>query len=530
MRFMLLQAYGGVELEGCVPMDQWAPDDVRAHIEFQQRLNVELLESGELVDAQGLAGPEAAKFVVSDGVNPPKIIDGPYRSPRSCWPAIGWSTSTISSGHSRSRPVRRRPPARAGWRSGRRSRSARCWAHPTPRCEPGRRRRPAARARSQALGVVARRYGGFADAEDAIQEALLAATKQWPTGLPDEPLAWLVTVASRRLVDEYRRTDARRRREELAAALSVHPEPTEPARDDSLVLLFLCCDDSLSPTLAIPLTLRAVAGLTTREIAAAYLVPEATIAQRISRAKAKLRGRRFELPADPAARVPSVCAVLYLLFNEGYTSSAGPELTRVDLSGDAIRLARLLHARLPAEPEVAGLLALMLLTEARRPARTAADGSLVALAAQDRTRWDPTLIGAGLALLNSTLAFGRIGEYQLLAAIAALHDEAPSSGSTRWAEVAATYAKLESLTGNPVVRLNRAVAVAMVDGPAAGLALLDGLDLRDWHRLPAVRGHLLEQAGQLAAAAECYRVAAARASNLRERDYLVEQAARLHRG
>ena len=247
----------------------------------------------------------------------------------------------------------------------------------------------------QALGAVARRYGEFADAEDAVQEALVTAAVQWPAGLPDRPLSWLITVASRRLVDEYRRTDARRRREELAASLSIHQEEIVPSSDDSLVMLFLCCDDTLSSTLSIPLTLRAVAGLTTRQIAAAYLVPEATMAQRISRAKAKLRGRRFELPADPAARLRSVCQVLYLLFNEGYTSSSGPDLSRVDLSGEAIRLARMLHGQAPDDPEVAGLLALMLLTEARRPARASAEGALGWLVANEvfwgrQKRWgDP---------------------------------------------------------------------------------------------------------------------------------------------
>ena len=382
----------------------------------------------------------------------------------------------------------------------------------------------------QALGAVARRYGGFADAEDAVQEALAAAAAAWTVDLPDKPLSWLITVASRRLVDEYRRTDARRRREELAASLSIHPQETVPSDDDSLVMLFLCCDDVLSPTLSIPLTLRAVAGLTTREIAAAYLVPETTMAQRISRAKAKLRGRRFEMPADPTARLRHVCEVLYLLFNEGYTSSSGPDLTRVDLSGEAIRLARMLHAQVPDESEVAGLLAMMLLTEARRPARTSPGGALVPLAQQDRTRWNQALIGEGLALLNQTLARGRIGEYQLLASVAALHDEAPSHVATRWAEIAKAYAKLESLTGNPMVRLNRAVAVAMVDGPAAGLQLLDRLDLHDSHRLYAVRAHLLEGTGDLAAAARSYAAAAARTDNARERDYLVEQAARVTAG
>ena len=380
----------------------------------------------------------------------------------------------------------------------------------------------------QALGAVARRYGDFSDAEDAVQEALVAASATWPDQLPERPLSWLITVASRRLVDEYRRTDARRRREELSASLSIHQQEPVPSSDDSLVMLFLCCDDALSPTLSIPLTLRAVAGLTTREIASAYLVPVATMAQRISRAKAKLRGRRFELPVDPATRLRSVCEVLYLLFNEGYTSSSGPDLARVDLSGEAIRLARMLRVAVPDDSEAAGLLALMVLTDARRPARTSVDGALVPLAQQDRSLWDRALISEGLQLLNTTLGAGRIGEYQLLASIAALHDEAASYGSTRWEQIARTYARLEALTGNPMVRLNRAVAVAMVDGPAPGLALLDGLELSGSHRLDAVRAHLLEQTGDLAAAARCYAAAATRTDNARERDYLVEQAARLN--
>jgi predicted RNA polymerase sigma factor len=379
----------------------------------------------------------------------------------------------------------------------------------------------------QALGAVARRYGDFADAEDAVQEALVVAAAQWPAGLPDRPLAWLITVASRRLVDEYRRTDARRRREELAASLSIHRDAAVPPGDDSPVLLVLCRGGTLSPTLAVPLPPRALAGLTTREIAAAYLVPEATMAQRISRAKARLRGRRFELPAEAGARLGSVREVLYLLFNEGYTSSSGPDLSRVDLSGEAIRLTRMLHRQVPDDPEVAGLLALMLLTEARRPARTSPDGALVPLARQDRSLWDRPLVGEGLRLLNTALAARRVGEYQLLASIAALHDEAPSHESTRWAQIAKAYARLESLTGNPVVRLNRAVAVAMVEGPAAGLALLEDLELRDSHRRHAVRGHLLEDTGDLAGAARCYAAAAARADNARERDNLVEQAARV---
>jgi RNA polymerase sigma factor (sigma-70 family) len=379
----------------------------------------------------------------------------------------------------------------------------------------------------RALGAVVRRHGDFADAEDAVQEALLAAAQQWPSDLPTSPLGWLVTVASRRLIDEVRANDARRRREDAVTLLDVPVDGL--ATDDSLVLLFLCCHDALSPTLAIPLTLRAVAGLTTREIAAAYLIPEATTAQRISRAKAKLRGERFAMPEDVSSRLRSVLEVLYLLFNEGYASSSGPNLARVDLSREAIRLARLLYAQLPENAEAGGLLALMLLTDARRPARTTATGEVVPLAEQDRTLWDRSRITEGMVLLTAALKRREVGEYQLLASIAGLHDEAPSHAQTRWAEIASLYGLLERMTGNPVVTLNRAVAVAMVEGPDTGLKLLDSLDL-DTHRLYAVRAHLLEESGDPLGAAEAFRVAAGRATNLRERDYLTMRAARAGRG
>jgi RNA polymerase sigma factor (sigma-70 family) len=378
----------------------------------------------------------------------------------------------------------------------------------------------------RALGAVVRRYGDFSDAEDAVQEALLAAAQEWPTDLPTNPLGWLVTVASRRLIDEIRKSDARRRREDTVALLDVPSEA--PSSDDSLVLLFLCCHDALSPNLAIPLTLRAVAGLTTREIAAAYLVPEATMAQRISRAKAKLRGERFALPEDLTGRLRWVLEVLYLLFNEGYASSSGPDLARTDLSAEAIRLARLLHGQLPDDAEVAGLLALMLLTDARRPARTTATGQLVPLAEQDRMLWDRSRITEGMVLLTAALRRRQVGEYQLLASIAGLHDQAPSHAQTQWAEIASLYGLLERMTGNPVVTLNRAVAVAMTEGPRAGLKLLEGLEL-DTHRLHAVRAHLLEEAGDLVAAAAAYAQAAAQTTNIRERDYLTTRAAGVRR-
>ncbi len=387
----------------------------------------------------------------------------------------------------------------------------------------------------QALGAVVRRYGHFADAEDAVQEALVAAATSWPAdGQPERPLAWLVKVASRRMADQYRTDEARRRREDLAASWSVSPPAPVAAGDDTLVLMFLCCHPSLTPASAIPLTLRAVGGLTTREIAAAFLVPEATMAQRVSRAKATLKTAaepfRLPAPAERGPRLRSVLHVLYLLFNEGYATSSGPDLARPDLSGEAIRLARAVHAALADDdPEVAGLLALMLLTDARRPARTGPGGELVPLAEQDRTRWDRALIAEGVALITGALGQGRMGEYQAQAAIAALHDQAADHASTGWREIEALYARLEAMIANPMVTLNRAVATAMAHGPAAGLALLDGLDARlgGHHRLHAVRAHLLELAGDPAGAAAGYRAAAAGATNVRERDYLTTQAARL---
>ena len=389
----------------------------------------------------------------------------------------------------------------------------------------------------QALGAVVRRYGNFGDAEDAVQEALLAAATSWPTeGRPDAPLAWLIRVASRRLADQYRRDDARRRREDVAASWSLVSPDAAPGHDDSLILMFMCCHPSLTPAAAIPLTLRAVGGLTTREIATAFLVPEATMAQRISRAKAKLRAsdEPFTLPspATRAERLRSVLHVLYLLFNEGYATSSGPDLARSDLSGEAMRLARGVHAALPDDPEVTGLLALMLLTDARRPARTGAGGELVPLAEQDRTQWDRNLIGEGVALITVALRQGQVGEYQLQAAIAAVHDQAARHADTDWADILSLYTLLERMTGNPMVTLNRAVAAAMAQGPAAGLALLDGLDERlgDHHRLYSVRAHLLELAGDTPGAIAGFRAAAARTPNLREQQYLTTQAARLASG
>ena len=386
----------------------------------------------------------------------------------------------------------------------------------------------------RALGAVVRRYGHFADAEDAVQEALLAAATTWPTdGQPDDPLAWLIRVASRRMADTYRRDDARRRREELAATRSFIPPGPVPAHDDTLILMLMCCHPALTAASAIPLTLRAVGGLSTREIAAAFLVPEATMAQRISRAKAKIKASdepfRLPPPGTGGERMRSVLHVLYLIFNEGYAASDGPDLARTDLSGEAIRLARAVHAAVPQDAEVTGLLALMLLTDARRPARTGADGELVPLAGQDRALWDRALITEGVTLITGALRQGQVGEYQVQAAIAAIHDQAASHASTDWPEILALYGLLERMTGNPMVTLNRAVAAAMTHGPGAGLALLDDLGdrLGDHHRLHSVRAHLLEQAGDTGAAVAEFQAAAARTSNLREQRYLTTQAARL---
>jgi RNA polymerase sigma factor (sigma-70 family) len=388
----------------------------------------------------------------------------------------------------------------------------------------------------QVLGQLARRHGQFDACEDAVQEALLAAAQQWPAdGVPDRPRAWLVTVASRRLVDEWRGESARRRREEVVSSL----EPTEPAtvldQDDTLTLIFLCCHPALSEASQLALTLRAVGGLTTSEIARAFLVPEATMAQRISRAKQRIRaaGARFDLPpeAERAERLRVVLQVLYLIFNEGYTTSAGPALHRAELTGEAIRLTRLLRDLLPAEAEVAGLLALMLLTDARRAARTTPDGSLVPLAEQRRDLWDPDRIEEGVAIVSAALAAGPVGPYQLQAAIAAVHDEAATPEATDWPQILALYGVLEQVSPGPVVTLNRAVALAQVHGPRAGLDLLGTLAGDDrvggGHRLESVRAHLLEQAGETAAARQAYRRAAGLTASLPEQRYLSLRAARL---
>jgi RNA polymerase sigma factor (sigma-70 family) len=385
----------------------------------------------------------------------------------------------------------------------------------------------------QVLGAVVRRFGDFAAAEDAVQEALLAAALHWPAdGVPGNPRGWLIQAAVRRMTDQLRSEQARRRREGTAA-LAEPPAPELTDRDDTLVLLFMCCHPALTAPSAIALTLRAVGGLATAEIANAFLVPEATMAQRISRAKQRIKasGVPFSLPSGPERqpRLRSVLHVLYLVFNEGYASSIGPDLQRVELSGEAIRLARMLHRALPGDGEVSGLLALMLLTDARRPARTGPGGELIPLAEQDRTRWDRALIAEGVALVTGALAQGMVGEYQVQAMIAAVHDDAARVGDTDWPQILALYGLLERMTGNPMVTLNRAVAAAMVDGPEAGLKLLEPLDteLAGHFRLDAVRAHLFEMAGDAPAAVLHYRAAAARTTSVPEQRYLTTRAARV---
>ena len=393
--------------------------------------------------------------------------------------------------------------------------------------------------------LVRRRMGSFHACEDAVQEALIAALRAWPQqGVPAQPRAWLTTVASRRLIDEVRVDVARRRRDELIAARSAVAQDAgdnelAPPRghDDALAVLLLCCHESLTPPSQIALTLRAVGGLTTGEIARAFLVPEATMAQRITRAKATIAGcaAGLQLP-DPVAgspRLASVLHVLYLIFNEGYTASAGGssgrELQRVELAEEAIRLTRMLSRLLPADDEVRGLLALMLLTHARSAARTGTDGVLVPLAEQDRGRWDRAAIVEGVALVSGALASGAVGPYQLQAAIAAVHAEAPSAAATDWREIVVLYELLERVSPSPVFTLNRAVAVGMLHGPQPALSLLDEVAadkrLAGGHRVAAVRGHLLEMAGDGAAAAGAYEAAARLTTSLPEREYLRRRAA-----
>jgi RNA polymerase sigma factor (sigma-70 family) len=394
----------------------------------------------------------------------------------------------------------------------------------------------------QVLGAVTRRYRDFTACEDAVQEALLAASVQWPTeGMPDNPRGWLIQVAARRLADHVRADAARRHREELVVSLVPVDEQIALAadeagpgeRDDTLELVFMCCHPTLSSASAIALTLRAVGGLTTFEIAKAFLVPEATMAQRISRAKQTIKssGVPFAMPdaTEIASRLETVTHTLYLVFNEGYTATTGSELARVELSDEAIRLVRMLHRLLPEDCEVAGLLALMVLTDARRRARTGPEGQLVPLDEQDRALWDRAAIDEGVAILGDVLPRGRVGPYQLQAAIAAVHDEAPSTAETDWAEIRGLYEALLELFDNPMIALNHAIAVAMVEGPEAGLARVDALAgrLAESHRVDAVRGHLLERMGDRSGAVASYRRAASRTTSVAEQHYLMMRAARL---
>ena len=389
------------------------------------------------------------------------------------------------------------------------------------------------------LAMLVRRYGHFDACEDAVQEALVAASVQWPAGgRPASPKAWLMTVASRRLIDELRSDEARRRREQSDASMAGSEAVTGPAADDTLTLLFLCCHPALSAPSQLALTLRAVAGLTTAEIARAFLVPEATMAQRISRAKQKIveAGASFRPPpeAEWAARLRVVLHDLYLLFNEGYTATSGPDLVRTDLTSEAIRLTRELLRAVPDDGEVAGLLALMLLTDARRAARTDRDGGIVPLTEQDRTLWDADEIAEGVALVTGSLASKPLGPYQVQAAIAAVHDEAERVEDTDWRQILALYGVLQRIAPGPMVALNRAVALAMVEGPEAGLDTLDALDalsgddrVNASHRLESVRAHLLQMNGDTEAARNAYVDAARRAVSIPERRYLISRAARL---
>ena len=385
----------------------------------------------------------------------------------------------------------------------------------------------------QVLGSLVRRYRDFDAAEDAVQEALLAATLRWPSdGVPEHPRGWLIQTAERRMIDHWRSDESRRHRERVAL-LQDGPAPAVSDHDDTLFVVFMSCHPTLTDASAIALTLRAVGGLTTAEIASAFLVDESTMAQRITRAKQRIKTSEvpFRMPTsdEQPARVRAVLHVLYLIFNEGYTSSSGSKLHRTELSGEAIRLARMVHRLLPDDGEVSGLLALMLLLDARRPARTSPAGELIPLAEQDRTLWDHKLIAEGTGLLNRAIGTGAVGEYQIQAAIAAVHDRAACAEDTDWPQILALYGLLEQITGSPVVTLNRAVAAGMADGPSAGLAVLDEVDerLAGHYRLDAVRAHLLEMVGDSEAAIAHYRAAASRTTSLPERRYLTTQAARL---
>jgi len=393
----------------------------------------------------------------------------------------------------------------------------------------------------QVLGAVARRFRDFSSAEDAVQEAMITAFTHWPQeGVPQNPRGWLIQVACRRMTDHVRSEISRRERETAVAAEAESLPPTldieaDMDPDDTLILLFMCCHPALTPASAIALTLRAVGGLTTAEIANAFLVPEATMAQRISRAKQTIKAShvpfRLPSPQERTERLPAVLHVLYLIFSEGYASSMGSHLQRLDLAHEAIRLTRNTKTLLPENPEVAGLLALMLLTDARRAARTGPDEELIPLDKQDRALWDRAQISAGIELLTAALSKASVGLYQLQAAIAAVHDEAATAEATDWSQILALYELLKQVAPGPMVTLNHAIAAAMVHGPARGLELLKSLDsdprIAGHYRLDAVRAHLLEKMGDPEAAIKHYRIAAARTTSLPERNYLITQAARL---
>ncbi len=393
----------------------------------------------------------------------------------------------------------------------------------------------------QVLGVVARRSRDFSLAEDAVQEAMLAAFKQWPhEGTPANPGGWLIRVALRRMTDTVRSEIARRGRE---TAMTAEEEPaSEPAEmetdmdpEDTLVLLFMCCHPALRASSAIALTLRAVGGLTTGEIANAFMVPEATMAQRISRAKQSIKASkvpfRLPTPQERRERLPAVTRVLYLIFSEGYASSIGEHLQRLDLAQEAIRLTRGARSLLPQDAEIAGLLSLMLLTHARRAARTGPGDALIPLDKQDRSLWDRAEITEGTELLTLALSQGAVGLYQIQAAIAAVHDEALRPEETDWPQILALYELHQRVAPGPMVTLNHAIAVAMVHGPERGLQHLQALDrdqrLAGHYRLDAVRGHLFEMLGDVDQAIQHYRAAATRTTSLPEQNYLILQAAHL---
>ncbi len=524
----------------------WSEKDIQAHFAVLKSINKELSESGEFVATEGLAWPDQAKVVrgdkggapVTDGVFPEAkeflagywIVD--VESPERAYEiAAQISGAPGPDGTPLSMPDRSEADHERDTRR----------AAVTDKLPAAFSEQLLRELAPQVLGSVIRRYHDFAAAEDAVQEALVAAAMQWPReGVPDNPRGWLIQVATRRMMDNLRSERARRHREAEAAIQSSYLPPAthlenETERDDTLTLIFMCCHPSLTSSSAVALTLRAVGGLTTAEIAKACLVPEATMAQRISRAKHSIKasGVRFRLPSsqERAQRLRSVLHVLYLIFSEGYTSSAGPHLQRLELSREAIRLTRSIHALLPDDTEVAGLLALMLLTDARCTARTGPGGELIPLPKQDRTLWDQVEISEGVALLTTTLSKGSIGAYQLQAAIAAVHDEAAKAEDTDWPQILALYELLKRMYENPMVLLNHAIAVAMVQGPSEGLELLRALDsdtrILGHHRVDAVRAHLLEMAGDPQAAITHYRVAASQTNSIPERNYLITQAARL---